>query len=120
MPIEAVSTLGPVMAAGPMRLLRFAWRSFDVDEAQTSIDFLGRDFRMDENIDAGCVVVGADVGALRLFRDVRAEILGAERTVLRPLLCERKRLREQRGDSQNRPLCAGARLSDPPARARHR
>jgi hypothetical protein len=39
--------------------------SFDVDEAQTSIDSLGRDFRMDEDIDAECVMVGADM-ALRL------------------------------------------------------
>jgi hypothetical protein len=42
--------------------------SFDVDEVQTSIESLGRDFRMDEDIGAGYFVVGADMGALRQRR----------------------------------------------------
>lgn len=79
------------MAAGPMRLFRFARRSFDVDEAQTSIDSLGRDFRMGEGIDVAYAVAGTGIGALCLSVACAWKSLVPRRTLLRSLLCGRKR-----------------------------
>jgi len=77
------------MAAGPMRLFRFARRSFDVDETQTSIDSLGSDVRMGEDVDAAYLFGRWRAAAIG---GVRVEIFAPMRTVLRSLLRGCKRL----------------------------
>jgi len=65
---------GPVVAADPMRRFFEQGRgSFDVDEAQTLIDSLGSDYRIDEDIDAAYAMAGVDIDKLNLVGGARVE-----------------------------------------------
>jgi hypothetical protein len=64
-----------------------------MSEAETSIDSVGRDFRIDEDHRPAYVTASAEIGALRRRWRARGN-LDAERTVLRTLLRGCNRLRE--------------------------
>ena len=65
---------GPVVAAGPMRRFFDQSRgSFEIDEAETLIDSLGSDYRIDEDTDAAYAMAGVDIDKLDLVGGVRIE-----------------------------------------------